>query len=116
MTPVEQQQRNPEVTVRARGVMEKCTYCVQRIAAARIASDKDAHAPIADGAVETACQGACPTRAITFGNLADPGSRVSAARGTRANYALLGDLNTRPRTTYLAELAPPRDPNASEEG
>ncbi|GJE42515.1 Ion-translocating oxidoreductase complex subunit B [Methylobacterium soli] len=106
MAPVEQQQRNPEVTVRARGVMEKCTYCVQRIAAARIDSAKDAHAPIPDGTVETSCQNACPTRAIIFGDLSDPGSRVSAARQDPRNYALLGELNTRPRTTYLASLAP----------
>ncbi|MCJ2086643.1 TAT-variant-translocated molybdopterin oxidoreductase [Methylobacterium sp. E-005] len=114
MTPVEQQQRNPEVTVRARGVMEKCTYCIQRITAARIASAKDAHAPIPDGAVETACQGACPTRAITFGNVADPGSHVSAARRDPREYALLGHLNTRPRTTYLAGLAPPSEPGGRE--
>ncbi|SDN48278.1 quinol:cytochrome c oxidoreductase iron-sulfur protein precursor [Methylobacterium phyllostachyos] len=114
MTPVEQQQRNPEVTVRARGVMEKCTYCIQRITAARITSAKDAHAPIPDGAVETACQGACPTRAITFGNVADPGSQVSAARRDPREYALLGHLNTRPRTTYLAGLAPPAEPGERE--
>ena len=107
MPPVSQQQRNPEVSVRARGVMEKCTYCIQRVAAARIDSAKDAHAPIPDGTVETACQGACPTRAITFGNVADPASRVSAAKRDPRNYALLGHLNTRPRTTYLAGLAPP---------
>lgn len=106
MPAVQQQQRNPEVSVRARGIMEKCTYCVQRIAAARIVSAKDAHAPIPDGAVETACQGACPTRAITFGNLSDPASRVAASRNDPRNYALLGALNTRPRTTYLASLAP----------
>lgn len=106
MPAVAQQQRNPDVTVRARGVMEKCTYCVQRIAAARIESAKDAHAPIPDGTVETACQGACPTRAITFGNLSDPESKVAKARADGRNYALLGDLNTRPRTTYLASLAP----------
>ncbi|MEL6064355.1 MULTISPECIES: TAT-variant-translocated molybdopterin oxidoreductase [unclassified Methylobacterium] len=114
MTPVEQQQRNPEVTVRSRGVMEKCTYCIQRITAARITSAKDAHAPIPDGAVETACQGACPTRAITFGNVADPGSQVSAARRDPREYALLGHLNTRPRTTYLAGLAPAADPGGRE--
>ncbi len=114
MTPVEQQQRNPDVTVRSRGVMEKCTYCIQRITAARIASAKDAHAPIPDGAVETACQGACPTRAITFGNVADPGSHVSAARRDPREYALLGHLNTRPRTTYLAGLAPAAEPGGRE--
>lgn len=110
MAPVEQQQRNPEVTVRARGVMEKCTYCIQRIAGARIDSARDAHAPIPDGAVETACQGACPTRAIVFGDLSDPGSKVAAARRDPRNYALLGELNTRPRTTYLASLAPGAEP------
>ena len=102
--PVQQQQRNPEVTVRARGVMEKCTYCVQRIAAARIDATKGDHAPIPDGAVETACQGACPTRAITFGDLRDAGSRVAAAAADPRNYGLLSELNTRPRTTYLARL------------
>ncbi|GLS54540.1 molybdopterin oxidoreductase [Methylobacterium gregans] len=101
-----QQRNNPEVTVRARGVMEKCTYCIQRIAAARIDSAKDAHAAIPDGAVETACQNACPTRAIVFGNIADPESRVARARAEGRHYALLGELNTRPRTTYLAGLAP----------
>ncbi|SEP19725.1 prokaryotic molybdopterin-containing oxidoreductase family, iron-sulfur binding subunit [Methylobacterium sp. ap11] len=102
--PVQQQQRNPEVTVRARGVMEKCTYCVQRIAAARIDSTRGDHAPIPDGAVVTACQGACPTRAITFGDLRDSGSRVAAAAADPRNYGLLAELNTKPRTTYLARL------------
>ena len=108
MPPATQLQRNPEVTVRARGVMEKCTYCVQRIADARIASDKSGQ-PIADGAVQTACQGACPTRAIAFGDLNDAASAVRAARADARNYALLGDLNVKPRTTYLAELAPAGD-------
>ena len=103
--PSVQAQRNPEVTVRARGVMEKCTYCVQRIAQARIVSDKT-NEPIPEGAVETACQGACPTRAITFGDLARPDSAVAQARRDPRNYSLLGELNTRPRTTYLAALAP----------
>jgi molybdopterin-containing oxidoreductase family iron-sulfur binding subunit len=97
-------QRNPEVSVRSRGVMEKCTYCVQRVVAARIEADRE-NRPIADGAVKTACQGACPTRAITFGDLADAKSAVSRARSDPRNYALLGELNTRPRTTYLATLA-----------
>ena len=97
-------QHNPDVTVRARGVMEKCTYCVQRIAEARIESDRT-DTPIADGRVQTACQGACPTQAISFGDLHDAGSAVAAARQDPRNYALLGELGTRPRTTYLAKLA-----------
>lgn len=103
--PSLQQQRNPDVTVRARGVMEKCTYCVQRIAAARIEADKGG-GQIPDGAVQTACQSACPTQAISFGDLADKTSAVAAARADSRNYALLGELNVRPRTTYLAERAP----------
>ena len=96
--------RNPEVTVRSRGVMEKCTYCVQRIENARIDAHK-ANTPIADGVVRTACQGACPTQAISFGNLADPASAVSHARADDRNYALLGELNAKPRTSYLAARA-----------
>ena len=99
------EQRNPDVTVRARGVMEKCTYCVQRIAEARAASDRD-YTPIPDGGVRTSCQDACPTRAITFGDLALPDSEVSRAHEDPRRYALLGELNTRPRTTYLAVRAP----------
>ncbi len=99
------EQRNPDVTVRARGVMEKCTYCVQRIAEARVVSDRD-DTPIPDHAVVTACQGACPTSAISFGDLALPDSEVSHARRDPRRYALLGELNTRPRTTYLAARAP----------
>ena len=100
-----QARNNPDVTVRARGVMEKCTYCVQRIAEARIDSDKSGQ-PIADGSVTTACQSACPTRAISFGNLADPKAEVVGKRRDPRNYDLLGELNVRPRTTYLAERAP----------
>ncbi len=104
-----QAQRNPDVTVRAGGVMEKCTYCVQRIAAARVEADQ-AGRPIRDGEVRTACQQACPTRAITFGDLADRGSAVAHAFADPRNYALLGELNTRPHTTYLATLAPAAPP------
>jgi molybdopterin-containing oxidoreductase family iron-sulfur binding subunit len=96
-------QRNPEVTVRMRGVMEKCSYCVQRIANARIEAEKDDRR-IRDGDVVTACQAVCPTQAITFGDLNDPASRVNAVKASPLNYALLAELNTKPRTTYLAKL------------
>ena len=92
---------NPDVTLRTRGVMEKCTYCVQRITAARIQAEKEDR-PIRDGEVVTACQAACPTGSIIFGNLNDPRSQVAAQRALSRNYTLLADLNTRPRTTYLA--------------
>jgi molybdopterin-containing oxidoreductase family iron-sulfur binding subunit len=107
-------QRNPDVTVRSRGVMEKCTYCVQRIREAEIYA-KTEDRRIADGEVLTACQAACPTNAIVFGDINDPKSRVAALKSGTLNYALLAELNTRPRTTYLAvvrnpnpELEPPR--------
>jgi molybdopterin-containing oxidoreductase family iron-sulfur binding subunit len=102
-------QRNPEVTVRMRGVMEKCNYCVQRIVTARIAADR-AGRPIADGEVVTACQAVCPTRAIVFGDLADSGSEVSRRKRSPLDYALLGELGTRPRTTYLARVLNPAPP------
>jgi molybdopterin-containing oxidoreductase family iron-sulfur binding subunit len=95
-------QRNPEVTVRGRGVMEKCTYCTQRISAARRAAEKEGR-PIAEGEVQTACQSACPTSAILFGDLKKPDSAVAALRREPQHYALLEELNTRPRTTYLAQ-------------
>ena len=97
---------NPDVTVRGRGVMEKCTYCVQRISRARRAAEKE-HRKIRDGEVVTACQTACPTRAISFGDLSDANSRINALRRERQAYALLGELGTRPRTTYLARLENP---------
>jgi molybdopterin-containing oxidoreductase family iron-sulfur binding subunit len=92
---------NPDVTVRERGVMEKCTNCVQRIAEARIDADV-AGTPI--GEVVTACQGACPTRAITFGNIKDKSGAVAQEKAEPLAYALLAELGTRPRTTYLARL------------
>jgi MoCo/4Fe-4S cofactor protein with predicted Tat translocation signal len=95
--------RNPDVTVRSRGVMEKCTYCVQRISAARIESEKEGRR-IRDGEVKTACQSVCPAEAIVFGDLNDPKSRVSTLKAEQREYALLHELNTRPRTTYLAAI------------
>lgn len=102
--PATKAMRNPNVTVRARGVMEKCTYCVQRISEARITARKEGRA-VADGEVVTACQQTCPTQAITFGNLADSASRVSQGRASARHYGLLEELNTRPKTTYLGEIA-----------
>ena len=106
-TPSLQLGRNPDVTVRSRGVMEKCTYCVQRINVARIDSKKEDR-DIADGEILTACQQACPSQAITFGNTKDENSKVSRLKASPLNYGMLTDLLTKPRTTYLGRI---RNPN-----
>jgi MoCo/4Fe-4S cofactor protein with predicted Tat translocation signal len=98
--------RNPDVSVRSRGVMEKCSYCVQRIEEAKIKADKE-NRPIADGDVVTACQQACPTSAITFGNINDPESKVAKRKAEERDYPVLADLNFRPRTTYTAGVINP---------
>jgi len=99
--------RNPDVTVRSRGVMEKCTYCVQRIKEAEIRTEVEKRT-IQDGEVVTACQQACPTQAIVFGNINDPNSKIANQKAQSRNYVLLAELNIRPRTSYLARL---RNPN-----
>jgi Fe-S-cluster-containing dehydrogenase component len=111
-TPSLRLQYNPDVTVRSRGVMEKCSYCVQRIRHAQIDADRDDR-PIADGEVVTACQAACPAGSIAFGDLSNSAATVAKWQASPLNYALLAELGTRPRTTYLAAV---RNPNPELEG
>jgi molybdopterin-containing oxidoreductase family iron-sulfur binding subunit len=93
--------RNPDVSVRSRGVMEKCSYCSQRIQEVKIAADKE-NRDIRDGEIRTACQQSCPTDAIIFGNINDKDSRVAKIKTQERTYGVLADINTRPRTTYVA--------------
>ncbi|HET7748751.1 MAG TPA: TAT-variant-translocated molybdopterin oxidoreductase [Terriglobales bacterium] len=116
-TPQLKMMRNPEVSVRSRGVMEKCSYCVQRITQARIDSEREDR-KVREADLMTACQQACPADAIVFGDINNADNRVSKLKGTARNYGLLAELNTRPRTTYLAainnpnpELPPPAEKN-----
>jgi len=104
---VEKLAYNPEVTVRSRGVMEKCTYCIQRIQAVKIEAKNEGR-PIADGEIVPACAQTCPSKAITFGDLNDPESAVRAEHGSDRSYAMLAELNIKPRTAYLARI---RNPN-----
>ncbi len=107
-TPTAKLLHNPAVSVRSRGVMEKCTYCVQRINTVRNTAEVEGR-PIQDGEIKTACQQACPAEAIVFGDLNDPRSKVNKMKAEPRNYELLGGLNVRPRTTYLAELKNPNE-------
>lgn len=106
--------RNPDVTVRERGVMEKCTYCIQRISTARREAEKE-NREVREGEVLTACQQACPTQAIVFGNINDPNSAVARLKAEPHNYDLLAELNTQPRTTYLAVFSNP-NPEIKDQG
>jgi MoCo/4Fe-4S cofactor protein with predicted Tat translocation signal len=117
-TPQYKMMRNPDVSVRSRGVMEKCSYCVQRITEHRIDAEtasvrEGKEIKIKDGELQTACQQSCPAGAIIFGNINDPDSRVSQLKAQTRNYSLLGELGTRPRTTYLAEV---KNPNPQLKG
>ena len=107
VTPQTKLVRNPDVTIRSRGVMEKCTYCVQRITQSRIRAEEDNSRRIMDGEVLTACQEVCPTQAIVFGDMNDPKSRVAQLKAESRNYGVLEELNTRPRTTHLAAILNP---------
>jgi molybdopterin-containing oxidoreductase family iron-sulfur binding subunit len=114
VSTIEAMQYNPEVTVRSRGVMEKCTFCTQRISAARIQAKLEDRR-IRDGEVVTACQQACPTQAIAFGDLNDPESRVRKLHDSERSYAMLDYLNIKPRTRYLVKLRNPVKGSAESE-
>jgi molybdopterin-containing oxidoreductase family iron-sulfur binding subunit len=114
-TPSLKLARNPEVTVRSRGVMEKCTFCVQRIMNAKIEAQKQDR-KVLDGEIMTACQSACPTEAIIFGDTNDANSRVVKLKKEPRNYEVLADLNTSPRTSYLGVISNPNAELGGREG
>jgi molybdopterin-containing oxidoreductase family iron-sulfur binding subunit len=113
ITEIGKMQINPDVTVRSRGVMEKCTFCVQRINHARIDAKKEGQDHVKDGAIVTACQQACPTQAIRFGDLNDKSSKVAKRLESPRMYRLLEELNIKPRVSYLARI---KNPNPALEG
>jgi molybdopterin-containing oxidoreductase family iron-sulfur binding subunit len=108
--------RNPDVTVRNRGVMEKCTFCVQRISDARIAAKVAGNRPIGTDQFTTACAQACPTQAIIFGDINNPDTQVARFKAEPHNYGVLGLLNTKPRVSYMARVRNPNEALAGETG
>ncbi|MFT3769867.1 MAG: 4Fe-4S dicluster domain-containing protein [Minicystis sp.] len=113
LVEIDKMRMNPDVTVRTRGVMEKCTFCVQRINHAKIDAKKEGHDRVADGAIQTACQQACPTQAIVFGDLNDKSSKVAHRAKSERAYRMLEEINVRPRVSYLAKV---KNPNPALEG
>jgi molybdopterin-containing oxidoreductase family iron-sulfur binding subunit len=116
LDPLVQMSKNPDVTVRFRGVIEKCSYCVQRIQQNKIEAHVNGKEVVEDGALQVACEQACPTGAIVFGDIADESTRVSQAKKLSRTYGLLTDLNTHPRTTYLARVRNPNPKLGKAEG
>src|SRR5262249_15393497 len=113
LVEIDRMHMNPDVTIRTRGVMEKCTFCVQRINHAKIDAKKEGRERLHDGEVVSACQQACPTQAITFGDLNDPTSKVAQRAKDERSYRMLEELNIKPRVSYMAKV---KNPNPALEG